>query len=60
MGYRVKLQMIERAKKNHSYYVHLPVPLVEMLGIKKGEEFDWSLHDKRTFTLRRVKTTKKK
>ena len=60
MGYRVKLQMVQRAKKNHSYYVNLPVPLIKMLGIEKGEEFDWSLQDKRTFVLRRVKTTKKK
>ena len=58
MGYKVKLQMIERPKGNHSYYVNLPIALVKMLSLGKGEDFEWSLVDDRTFLLKRARPPK--
>ena len=54
MGYRVKLQKVERPT-NRSYYLNVPVPLAEALNLKKGEEFEWMIEDRNTLVLRRVK-----
>lgn len=57
MGYRVKIQKVERPT-NRSFYVNLPVVLAETLSIGKGEEFEWSVEDKNTLVLRRLKLRK--
>ena len=56
MGYRVKLQKVERPT-NRSYYLNVPVPLAEALNLKKGEEFEWIIEDRNSLVLRRVKPT---
>lgn len=57
MGYRVKIQKVERPT-NRSFYVNLPVVLAETLSIGKGEVFEWSVEDKNTLVLRRLKPRK--
>jgi antitoxin component of MazEF toxin-antitoxin module len=53
MGYRVKLQKVERPT-NKSYYLNFPAAIAEALGAEKGEEFEWEIEDKNTLVLRRV------
>jgi antitoxin component of MazEF toxin-antitoxin module len=57
MGYRIKLQKVERPT-NRSYYVNLPVVLAEAMGVQKGDELEWSLEDKNTLVLTRVRKEK--
>ena len=59
MGYRVKIQKVDRPT-NRSFYVNLPVVLAEVLGIEKGEEFEWTIEDKNTLVLHRKKPRKLK
>ena len=55
MGYPVKVQKIQRPT-NRTYYVNLPVALVEAMSLAKGETLEWLLEDKNTLVLRRQKT----
>jgi len=57
MGYPVKLQKVERPT-NRSYYLNVPVALAEAIGIRKGEQFEWSVEDLNTLVLRRLKPRK--
>ena len=57
MGYRIKVQKVERPT-NRSYYVNLPVVLAEAMNVKKGDELEWSLEDKNTLVLTRVRKEK--
>ena len=57
MGYKIKVQKVERPT-NRSYYVNMPVVLAETLGIKKGEEWQWTVKDQNTLVFSRVKTKK--
>ena len=59
MGYIVKLQKVERPT-NRSYYINFPVALAEAMNMVKGEEFEWSIEDRNTLTLRRVVPKKNK
>ena len=54
MGYLIKVQKVERPT-NRSYYVNLPVVLAEAIGLQKGEPWEWSMEDKNTLVLSRVK-----
>lgn len=54
MGYRVKLQKVERPT-NRSFYLNFPVALAEAMSAEKGEEFEWLVEDQNTLILRRVK-----
>lgn len=54
MGYRVKLQKVERPT-NRSFYLNFPVALAEAMSVEKGEEFEWLIEDQNTLVLRRVK-----
>jgi hypothetical protein len=54
MGYRVKLQKVERPT-NRSFYLNFPVALAEALDVHKGEEFEWVVEDRNTLVLQRVK-----
>jgi hypothetical protein len=54
MGYPVKIQKVERPT-NKSYYVNFPVALAEAMGVVKGEDFEWTVEDKNTVILTRVK-----
>jgi antitoxin component of MazEF toxin-antitoxin module len=57
MGYKVKIQKVERPT-NNSFYVNLPLAIAESVNIKKGEEFEWFIEDRNTFVLKRIKKTK--
>lgn len=54
MGYRVKIQRVERGNTK-SFYVNLPAAIAESAGIKKGEEMEWLIDDRDTFILKRCK-----
>jgi len=54
MGYLIKVQKVERPT-NRSYYVNLPVVLAEAINLQKGERWEWSMEDKNTLVLSRVK-----
>ena len=57
MGYKVKIQKIERAN-NKTYYVNFPVTFAEAVNIKKGEEMEWFIEDRNTYVLKRAKPVK--
>jgi hypothetical protein len=54
MGYLIKVQKVQRPT-NRSYYVNLPVVLAEAISLKKAEVWEWSMEDKNTLILSRVK-----
>jgi antitoxin component of MazEF toxin-antitoxin module len=57
MGYVVKVQKVERPT-NRSFYLNLPAVLAEALDIPKGEQLQWSVEDKNTLILSRVRAKK--
>ena len=59
MGYRVKIQKVERPS-NRSFYLNFPMALAEALGVEKGEEFEWEVEDKYTLIVRRLSARKSK
>ena len=59
MGYTVKLQKVSRPT-NNTFFVTLPVVLVETMDLAKGEEFEWLLEDKNTLILRRKNPMEKR
>ena len=59
MGYKVKLQKVSRPT-NNTFFVTVPVVLVETMELLKGEEFEWLLEDKNTLVLRRNKPVEKR
>ena len=54
MGYTVKIQRVDRGGTK-SFYVNFPVAVAEACNIEKGEEMEWIIEDKNTFTFQRVK-----
>lgn len=54
MGYPVKIQRVQRLGTK-SYYVNFPVAVAEAIAVSKGEEWFWSLEDKNTLLLQRLK-----
>lgn len=59
MGYTVKIQKVERPT-NRTYYVNLPVVIVEAINLEKGELLEWLIENKNTLVLQRVKTKSQK
>lgn len=57
MGYVIKVQKVERPT-NRSFYLNLPAVLAEALDIQKGEQLEWSIEDKNTLILSRLKIQK--
>jgi len=57
MGYKVKIQRVERGKTK-SFYLNFPAAIAEAGQIEKGEEMEWLIEDKDTFVLRRIKKSK--
>ena len=57
MGYKVKLQKISRPT-NKSFFISIPVVLVETMELGKGEELEWIMEDKNHLVLRRCKKKK--
>lgn len=57
MGYIIKVQKVDRPT-NRSFYLNLPTVLAEALDIQKGEQLRWSVEDKNTLVLSRVRAKK--
>ncbi len=57
MGYPVKVQKVERGTTK-SFYVNFPAAVAEACEIEKGEEMEWIIEDKNSFTLQRIKKKK--
>ncbi len=57
MGYKVKIQRVNRAKST-SFYVNFPAAVAEAAEIQKGEEMQWVIKDKNTFVLKRITRNK--
>jgi len=55
MGYKVKIQKIERAT-NKTYYVNFPGTFADAINLEKGELMEWSIENRNCFILKRVKT----
>lgn len=55
MGYLSKLQVIRRGGQNRQYYLICPAPLAAALELEKGETLEWTIRDRHTFEVRRVK-----
>jgi antitoxin component of MazEF toxin-antitoxin module len=53
MGYLSKVQVIARAGGTRQFYILCPAQLAEALELEKGEEIEWVVEDKRTLTIRR-------
>lgn len=53
MGYRSKVQVIQRGQKNRQYYLICPAPLAQALELTKSEVIDWVIQDRHTLVIRR-------
>jgi hypothetical protein len=53
MGYKVKIQKVERGKTK-SFYVNFPAAVAEACELLKGEEMEWLIEDRNSFVLKRV------
>jgi hypothetical protein len=54
LGYAIKVQKVDRPT-NCSYYLNLPMVLARTLDVQKGEAWAWTVEDKNTLRLSRVK-----
>lgn len=45
MGYPTKVQLIER-QASEQWYINFPSALARALELQKGEEVQWTIHDK--------------
>lgn len=54
MGYKTSVQVIKR-KKSEQWYVNFPAQVAQVMEFEKGEQVDWTLIDKRSLKLRRLK-----
>lgn len=45
-----KVQVINR-KNSQQYYVNFPAQVAQALDIEKGEDVEWSIHDRATLVL---------
>jgi len=53
--YPVKVQAIRSKGRTDRFYVFIPLPLAAAIGLEAGEEFQWSLSDRDTLAVRRLK-----
>lgn len=54
MGYKTKIQLIKR-KESEQWYVNFPTQVAQIMEFNRGEEFEWTLVNKSTLSLRRLK-----
>jgi hypothetical protein len=47
--------VIRRGGQNRQYYLICPAPLAAALEMQKGEALEWTIKDRDTFEIRRVK-----
>jgi len=55
MGYKSRLQVINRGGQNRQYYLICPAPLAAALELEKGESLEWVIQDRYTLEIRRAK-----
>jgi len=53
MGYKSKVQVIQRGNKTRQFYLICPAPLAEAMELQKGERIEWVVVDRRTLEVRR-------
>jgi bifunctional DNA-binding transcriptional regulator/antitoxin component of YhaV-PrlF toxin-antitoxin module len=54
MGYKTKVQVVERRNKTRQFYILCPAPLAEALEMEKGERVEWVVKDRGTLEVRRL------
>ena len=52
MGYPTKVQLIQR-KKSYQYYINFPAAIAQAMDFSKGEDVEWTVHDKKHLILSR-------
>ncbi len=52
MPFPTKVQLIQR-KKSEQYYINFPSAVAQIMDFEKGEQVEWSLHDRSTLVLER-------
>jgi antitoxin component of MazEF toxin-antitoxin module len=55
MGYRSKVQVIQRGNSTRQFYLICPAALAEALEMEKGEEIEWVVLDRQRLEIRRAK-----
>ena len=55
--YPVKVQAIRSKGRTDRFYVFIPLPLAAAIGLEAGEEFQWSLADRSSLSVRRLRPT---
>jgi len=55
--YPVKVQAIRSKGRTDRFYVFIPLPLAAAIGVEAGELFQWSLSDRDTLAVRRIRPT---
>lgn len=53
--YPVKVQAIRSKGRTDRFYVFIPLPLAAAIGLEAGEEVQWSLKDRNSLSVRRVR-----
>ena len=53
--YPVKVQAIRSQGRTDRFYVFIPLPLAAAIGLEAGEEFQWSLADRDSLSVRRIR-----
>jgi hypothetical protein len=53
--YPVKVQAIRSKGRTDRFYVFIPLPLAAAIDLEAGEEFQWSLADRDTLSVRRLR-----
>ena len=53
--YPVKVQAIRSKGRTDRFYVFIPLPLAAAIGLEAGEEFQWSLADRDSLSVRRIR-----
>lgn len=53
--YPVKVQGIRSKGRKDRFYVVIPIPLAAAIGLESGEDVHWSLTDRNTLLMKRLK-----
>lgn len=54
MGYKTKVQLINRAK-SEQWYINFPSAIAQAMSFEKGEEVEWNIESKSQLILNRLK-----
>jgi antitoxin component of MazEF toxin-antitoxin module len=53
MGFQTKVQLIKR-KKSEQWYINFPSAVAQAMDFTKGEEVEWTIHDRKLLLLKRL------